>query len=115
MTFRSPTLITAAGETSEPVPDVVGIATSRTLWSSCGKSATRLRASRNGSDSSRMLSSGLSWNRRIAFAASITEPPPSAMIASASKRSSCLHAGTDLRLGRFRLDSGEHVHCAAVR
>ena len=38
---------------------------------SAGSCAMRLRASRNGSESSRTLSCGLSWNRRIALAASI--------------------------------------------
>ena len=41
-------MTTAAGETSEPVPDVVGIATSRTVCGVCGNAAIRLRGSRNG-------------------------------------------------------------------
>ena len=47
--------MTAAGETSEPVPAVVGTATSRRACSTCGYEATRLRASRNGSVSSRSV------------------------------------------------------------
>ena len=83
MTFRSPTVTTAAGETSEPVPAVVGTAISRILCAWSGYWVTRLRASRKGSElAHRQL--GLSWKSRIAFAASRTEPPPTARIASGS-------------------------------
>ena len=82
---------------------------------SAGSAATRLRASRNGSVSSRSVSSGLlveqphrlgGVDHRAAADGDDRRRRRS--------RSSMLHAGADLRLGRLRLDVGEHVHAPAV-
>ena len=57
---------------------------------------------------------GLSWKSRIALAASITEPPPTATIRSGSSSLEDLDAGADLLLGRLGLDVGEHVHAGVA-
>jgi hypothetical protein len=80
--LRFPTVMTAAGDTSEPVPAVVGTPIRRTVWVSVGNRATRLRGSRNGSANSARSRSGCSWNSRMALAASSTEPPPTAITVS---------------------------------
>jgi opacity protein-like surface antigen len=58
--------MTAPGETSEPVPEVVGMAIKRALCTVCGYSATRLRGSSHGSANSRRVTSGCSQNSRMA-------------------------------------------------
>ena len=70
--------------TSLPVPLVVEMAINRDrliFW--VGKSITRLRRSRNGAASSSKSAAGDSYLSFMSFAASITDPPPSAMIWSA--------------------------------
>ena len=70
--------------TSLPVPLVVEMAIKRArLVFSVGYWTTRLRRSRNGAASSSRSASGDSYLSFMIFAASMTEPPPSAMIWSA--------------------------------
>ena len=74
--------MTANGVTSAPVPDVVGMHTSWARAPSVGKRKARLRMSKNFSFRSEKLTSGCSYSSHITLAASIGDPPPSAMMVS---------------------------------
>ncbi len=77
--------ITANGVTSAPVPDVVGTHTRRARAPRTGKRKARLRMSENFCRMSAKSMSGCSYSSHITLAASIGEPPPSAMIVSGRK------------------------------
>lgn len=74
--------MTANGVTSEPVPEVVGIATIVAFLPSSGSFTMRLRISMNRIATSSKLISGSSYMSHMILAASIGLPPPTAMIAS---------------------------------
>ena len=67
----------------------------------CGRSAgtARRACARRGraAPARAARARGCSWNRRIALAASMTEPPPTATTRSAAALVEHLHAGADLR------------------
>ena len=75
-------MITANDVTSEPVPDVVGIATIRAFLPSSGTSQILFLISINLIATSSNTVSGCSYINQITLAASIGEPPPRAIITS---------------------------------
>ena len=74
----------AKGVTSEPVPDVVGIATIVAFLPSSGILQILFLISKNLIATSSNTVSGCSYNNHIILAASIGEPPPNEMITSGS-------------------------------
>ena len=77
--------MTAKGVTSAPVPDVVGMQTSFASSPSLGNWNARLRTSKNFSLRSLKLTSGCSYMSHMTLAASMGDPPPTAMIVSGRK------------------------------
>ena len=83
-TCVSSSVMIAKGVTSEPVPDVVGIAINCDFFPSSGIEQILFLISINLIDISSKLVSGFSYINQTIFAASIGEPPPSAIITSGS-------------------------------
>ena len=81
--------MTANGVTSAPVPDVVGMQTSCASSPSTGNLNARLRTSKNFCLRSEKSISGCSYSSHMTLAASMGEPPPSAMIVSGRKWRIC--------------------------
>ena len=75
----------AKGVTSLPVPDDVGTATKYAFSPILGNLYTLFLISIKSIAISSKLTSGCSYITHIIFAASIAEPPPSAIITSGSK------------------------------
>ena len=74
----------ANGVTSEPVPEDVGIATKYAFSPIFGNVNTLLRISMKSIAMSSKFASGCSYISHMILAASIADPPPSAIIVSGS-------------------------------
>ena len=101
-------MITAKGVTSDPVPEVVGMATRIAFLPIFGKLEMRLRMSMKRMARSSNFTSGCSYSSHMILAASMGEPPPRATITSGLKAG---HSSRPLapRDGRVGLDLGEDL------
>jgi len=84
MPVRS-SVMTVNGVTSEPVPEVVGMATMTAFFRRSGKVQMRFRMSMKRMAISSNLSSGCSYMSHMILAASMGEPPPREMNTSGWK------------------------------
>ena len=103
LVWVSSLVITAARPTSEPVPAVVGIATTGAMAAVCARRQLSPRSSKS--------QIGRVWPamKATALAASRPLPPPSAITPSWLAGAKRLDAGLDIRGGRIGPDVGEQI------